>query len=211
VYECFRLVQNSPALVTPTRRLLLHSELIHIDPSTPTDMSDRRIYILYNDMLIFCKQQKDTKLIYKGKVILDKTTIRPMDTKITNKIYEKHQKATHPSGRKLSLFGMKKQQQHHHQSSSDTRSSASSTSSGGGNTSSEEFGVYGLELYFQFVLDNSVLAYSNPLNGYGGAVISNNSSSDSIRRHILRMKTLEEQTLWTTHLQQVIKAVSTAR
>ncbi|KAI8342276.1 Dbl homology domain-containing protein [Chlamydoabsidia padenii] len=213
VYECFRLVQHSPALVTPTRRLLLHSELIHIDPSTPTDMSDRRIYILYNDMLIFCKQQKDGKLTYKGTVVLDKTVLRPMDTKITNKIYEKHQKMVtqqQQGGRKLSLFGMKKNQETTTRQATRT-STVSSSASSSTSSSTEEFCVYGIEFFFQYLMDNSLLAYTSPLSGYGGTVMSNNLNSDSLRRHIVRMKSLEEQQLWTTHLQQVIKNVSTKR
>ncbi|CAO3600211.1 unnamed protein product [Absidia cylindrospora] len=228
VYECFRLVQNSPAIVTPTRRLLLHSELIHVDPNSPTDTADRRFYILYNDLLIYCKRQKDGKLVYKGTVILDKATLKPMDSKVANKIYEKHQKSIQQQGnggRKLSLFGMKKQQQQnssnndtvsaagspHRRTSTRTSTTSSSASSTASSNTTEEFAVYGLELYFQFVLDSNVMAYSNQLNGYGGAAINSTSASDSIRRHILRMKSLEEQNLWSEHLQHTIKALTSNR
>lgn len=246
VYECFRLVINSPAVVTPTRRLLLHSELIHVDPNSPTDTTDRRFYILYNDLFIYCKRQKDGKLVYKGTVILDKATLKPIDSKVANKIYEKHQKSIQAAnnssnGRKLSLFGMKKvqQQQNNSNNSSHSSSSQSNSSSSGHETvttglphrrtstrtstttssasstassnTAEEFTVYGLELYFQFVLDTSAMAYSNQINGYGGAVINNASASDSIRRHILRMNSLEEQTVWTEQLQNTIKSLSSTR
>ncbi|KAI8099470.1 Dbl homology domain-containing protein [Halteromyces radiatus] len=211
VYECFRLVQNSPALVTPTRRLLLHSELIHVDPNSPTDTSDKRIYILYNDLFIFCKRQKDGKLHYKGIVILDKTVLKPMDPKIVNKIYEKHQKSVQGNGgRKLSIFGSRRQNQ---ATLTTTSSSSNSSSSSGSSTTSsttEEFGVYGLELFFQFIMDNNVISYSNPIGGYGGASVSSTTCSDSIRRHILRTSSLEEQNLWMDHLRRVIQSVTAA-
>ncbi|KAI8338208.1 Dbl homology domain-containing protein [Chlamydoabsidia padenii] len=182
VYECYRLVRNSPALVTPTRRLILHSELTHIDPSLPTDLSDRRTYILYNDLFIFCKHH-DNALYYHGIVILDQTVLKPLDTKIANKILQ------HGGHRKRSLFGIKKQE----------------VSPGSPRH------VYGLELFFQFVRDKDATTYLNPILNYGGGVANNVPSSDSLRRHILLMNSMEEQQLWMNHLQQVIKSITSHR
>ncbi|ORZ24510.1 Dbl homology domain-containing protein [Absidia repens] len=226
VYKWFRAVQNSPALVTPTRRLLLYSDLIHLDPDAPTDMTDHRTYILYNDLLIFCKQQKDGRMFYQGIVILDKAVLKPMDRKIANKIRDKHQKAIKQANgsRKLSLFGIKKQQQQQPQqqqqlksnssNQTSTRTSTTSDSSSSGSASSiysEDSGVYGFEIFFQFVMDKNVTSYTNPITSYGMGPVTSVASNDSVRRHILLTRSLEEQTLWNEHLQRVIKSVTSSR
>lgn len=183
MFECYRLVLNTPALVTPTRRLLLHSELTHINPDFPTDFSDQRTYILYNDLLMFCKRRGDTnKLVYHGLVILDQTVLKPLDSKLVKKI------ANAGGGRKRSFFGIRKQ--------------ASQQAAGG---------VFGLELFFQFIRDKDATTFLNPILNYGGGVANNVPSSDALRRHILLTSSQEEQELWTDHLQKVIKSITSAR
>lgn len=184
VYECYRLVQNCPALVTPTRRLLLHSELTHINPDLPTDFSDLRTYILYNDLLIFCKRRGDTnRLVYHGIVILDQTVLKPLDSKLVKKIIN-----ANGGQRKRSFFGIRKQ----------------------ASQQAAAPGVYGLELFFQFIKDKDATTFLNPILNYGGGVTNNVSSSDSLRRHILLTASLEEQELWTGHLQNVINDITSA-
>ncbi|KAI8878849.1 hypothetical protein K501DRAFT_257891 [Backusella circina FSU 941] len=67
VLESVLQVNRTPIQVTKERRLLLQSEMIKVDLDDLSLTSDRRMYFLYNDCMIYCKKsKKDTKWEYKG-------------------------------------------------------------------------------------------------------------------------------------------------
>ncbi|KAI9496029.1 hypothetical protein BDB00DRAFT_811446 [Zychaea mexicana] len=77
VIDVQRAMPNCPATVTLTRRVLVRAPLVKVNLEDPTDTSDVRTYILYNDMLLFCKQS-NRKLQLKGKLELRGALVRPI-------------------------------------------------------------------------------------------------------------------------------------
>ena len=85
VMDIQRVMSNCPATVTLTRRVLLQAPLVKVSLDDPTSTSDVRNYILYNDMLLFCKQSSSStnnninkKLQLKGKLELRGAIVRPI-------------------------------------------------------------------------------------------------------------------------------------
>ncbi|KAI8147754.1 Dbl homology domain-containing protein [Fennellomyces sp. T-0311] len=78
VMEIQRTMANCPAIVTLTRRVLLQAPLVKVNLENPTSTSDVRTYILYNDMLLFCRQVSQNKLQLKGKLELKGALARPI-------------------------------------------------------------------------------------------------------------------------------------
>ncbi|ORX52787.1 Dbl homology domain-containing protein [Hesseltinella vesiculosa] len=191
VYQSYRLVQNSPAQVTLSRRLLLHDELIHVDMLLPHETSDVRSYLLFNDLFIFCKKQKDGRLAHRGIIILKKVKLKPLEPALVDKIMEKEKQLQQRNkGRKKSLL------------SSSRKSIASGHSSGSSSVLTDDTGVYGFELHFQF-FSSDHFAVTNPFTGMGGTATA--SVYDEMRRLVLRTKSLEQQQRWMDQLSMVIK------
>ncbi|CAO3635078.1 unnamed protein product [Cunninghamella blakesleeana] len=259
VYEYFHNTLSSPALLTPTRRLLLVTECIHIDPSSPSDLSDIRTYLLYNDLFVFSKKLKDGKKYqHKGIITLTKTILKPLEPKIITKIQEKKAKlrqqqqqqqqqkssasispstssTLHPSigfhpsssssssstittsGNKFTNLFKKNQRSLSitrtttnasivSSSTTSTSSASSIASSNSSHTMTDD--IYGFEMRFNFIMED-VTRYSNPVangGGLGYALTVPVNIDDSSRRHILVMKSQEEQNIWMDHLRHMIKS-----
>ncbi|KAG0167288.1 hypothetical protein DFQ28_008416 [Apophysomyces sp. BC1034] len=90
--EAYRSINQCPVNVTLTRRLLLYAPMIKVDLDDPSSMSDTRTYFLYNDCLIYCREQKEkkdtTKLHYKGTVDLATAEVRPLPQLLAVKMTE---------------------------------------------------------------------------------------------------------------------------
>ncbi|KAI9027172.1 hypothetical protein CLU79DRAFT_697872 [Phycomyces nitens] len=181
VLQVFRTLLHCPALVTPTRRLLLQSTMVKVDLADPSSVSDTRLYVLYNDMLVLSrrKDKKDNKTVYKECLPLVKTEIKLLTKQLATRMAEVKKPASFQS-----LFGRKQLQ--------------------------DEVPGVPVPMAFGFEVSmppegslDGVAMLSNPV-----ATSVSGSSLSVRRRHVVRTRSLAEQQLWVAALRRVVRAVT---
>ncbi|KAI7863581.1 Dbl homology domain-containing protein [Spinellus fusiger] len=89
VLHAYLNFQHCPMVVTPTRRLLLRAQLIRVNITDPSSISDIRTYILYNDVLVICRRErKESRLQYKESISLAQAYIRPLNKQLISRMLE---------------------------------------------------------------------------------------------------------------------------
>ncbi|KAI8985512.1 Dbl homology domain-containing protein [Pilobolus umbonatus] len=97
VTEAYYSIFNCPVQNTLNRRLLLSAHLTKVDLNDLSSMSDNRMYLLYNDHLIFCRRKKKRtqeedgvhrKLVYKGSIPLRNAEIKLLSPTFLSKMTE---------------------------------------------------------------------------------------------------------------------------
>lgn len=177
--EASLTIQGCQIPVTPERRLLQFSNLIKVDLDDITSTSDVRMYLLYNDALIYCKIQKDkkdhdSKLVYKGTLNLKGAEIRQLAPSFCAKMCEV----------KKPLFRLGKKNKSDSSSVSDT----------------EAFG-------FELVATEVNLDAMSPMHqNYQTATAS--AGNPLLRRHVLRTRSQTQQKKWFEGIQKAIAAAN---
>jgi hypothetical protein len=162
--------------VTPERRLLQFSKLIKVDLDDITSTSDVRMFLLYNDALIYCKIQKDkkdaaaSKLVYKGTLNLEGAEIRQLAPSFCAKMCEV----------KKPLFRLGKK------NTPDTSSQSDA----------EAFG-------FELVATEVNMDAINPMHqNYQSATAG--AGNPLLRRHVLRTRSQKQQKIWFEGIREAI-------
>ncbi|KAI9483326.1 MAG: Dbl homology domain-containing protein [Benjaminiella poitrasii] len=192
VLEASRTIQDNPASVITTRRLIISGSLVKIDISNPHSLNDSRTYLLYNDLFIFCQKKKQNsnsnKLICKGAINLKHAEIMPLSAKHIAKMTEV--KKASP----FSSFMIRKP--------SDTNQQASKTD--GVNTPPP---IFGFEMLV--INDPASNVVVTPLRGDGLYFVPGNMISSSNKRlYIMRTQTEAEQNAWISLLRKTSAQIS---
>ncbi|KAG2225701.1 hypothetical protein INT45_012173 [Circinella minor] len=188
VMDIQRAMPNCPATVTLTRRVLLQAPLVKVSLDDPTNISDVRNYILYNDMLLFCKQSSSSslspninmnkKLQLKGKLELRGAIVRPILPQLAEEMMDSK------SGRKTNILNTFRN------SKKDSMQQKLSIPTS----------VYGFEVLVIEGNADYIAAFHQNYGSSGPAVR---------RRHVLRAQSAEQQDAWLQSLDHAIQLVNT--
>lgn len=177
--EAYHTIALCPATVTPHRRLLLRAPLIKVNLDDPSDISDERIYYLCNDMLFFCrKKSKTLTLQYKGSLSLMQALVRPILPQLAAEMLQGMPWIRKPVFPSL------------------TRKKKNAPSP---IPPEQDKAIYGIEVLVPENNADYMAAFHQNYAGYGPTVR---------RRHVLRMRSPEDQEKWLHHVQAVIDAVN---
>ncbi|KAI7903960.1 Dbl homology domain-containing protein [Cokeromyces recurvatus] len=209
--EAFQTIQDNPAAVTATRRLIINGPLTKIDISNPHCLNDIRTYFLYNDLFFFCQKMKQNnnnnhnhnnrstnskkKLIYKGTINLRNAEIMPLSAKYIAKMTEV---------KKSSLSSFSSFMSRNKSPIIDPRQQSPSSSF---SSSEDQASIFGFEMHISNDIASEVMFTS--LRGEGLSFASGNGTGDGNKRlFIMRTQTEAEQNAWITFLRQISKHIS---
>ncbi|KAI9251379.1 Dbl homology domain-containing protein [Phascolomyces articulosus] len=191
VMEIQRTMPNCPATVTLTRRVLLQAPLVKVNLEDPSNTSDIRTYILYNDMLLFCKQSlpstsninnninSNKKLQLKGKLELRGALVRPFLPQLAEEILDS--KTGRNKMNILNTFRNNKK-------------------TGAMTQQKLPTAIYGFEVLVMEGNADYMAAFHQNYGSSGPAVR---------RRHVLRAYSAEQQDAWLKNLDHAIQLVNT--